>query len=180
MYRLPFPVYYRLTSKGTVISCGWHCVAMGDASDHPKRFQLIPFLHNIRSVFRALSLLFSAVWVGFYVLLWLLMHMSCELGFPSNCRRSYEPMDVLIELPFLLAFALGQVSHETTRSAIYSVDITCTDSTLSVVRLVCVTCAFHRFWCQPGIHRRNDARSCFLLLYCSLGTHSKTLYMHSR
>lgn len=129
---------------------------------------------NIRSVFRALSLLFSAVWVGFYVLLWLLMHMSCELGFPSNCRRSYEPMDVLIELPFLLAFALGQVSHETTRSAIYSVDIACTDSVLPVVRLVCVTCAFHRFWCQPGIHRRNDARSCFLLLHCSLGTHGKT------
>lgn len=52
----------------------------------------------------------AATWVGFYVLLWLLMQLSCEMELPANCRRAYEPMDVLIELPFLLAFALGQVS----------------------------------------------------------------------
>lgn len=39
-----------------------------------------------------------------------LLQVSCELEFPGNCRRAYEPLDVLTELPFLLAFALGQAS----------------------------------------------------------------------
>ncbi|CAM9611943.1 unnamed protein product, partial [Ectocarpus sp. 6 AP-2014] len=36
------------------------------------------------------------------------LQVSCELELPGNCRRTYEPLDVLTELPFLLAFALGQ------------------------------------------------------------------------
>ncbi|CAN0128233.1 unnamed protein product [Scytosiphon promiscuus] len=50
----------------------------------------------------------AAIWFFFYVVCWLLMQLSCEIGLPSNCRREYEPMDVLTELPFLLAFSLGQ------------------------------------------------------------------------
>ncbi|CAM9267344.1 unnamed protein product [Ectocarpus sp. 13 AM-2016] len=50
----------------------------------------------------------AAVWFSFYVLCWLLMQVSCKLELPGNCRRAYEPLDVLTELPFLLAFALGQ------------------------------------------------------------------------
>lgn len=51
----------------------------------------------------------AAVWFSFYVLCWLLMQVSCEVGLPSNCRREYEPVDVLTEVPFLLAFSIGQV-----------------------------------------------------------------------
>ena len=60
----------------------------------------------------------SAVWFGFYVLLWLLQQLSCELKLPGNCRRVSEPMDVLTELPFLLAFALGQVGTNGPRSGV--------------------------------------------------------------
>lgn len=51
----------------------------------------------------------AAIWVGFYVLCWLLMGLSCRVDLPHDCRRASEPMEVLIELPVLLAFALGQV-----------------------------------------------------------------------
>ncbi len=63
------------------------------------------------SASRRSNILVSAVWVAFYVVLWLLQQLSCELGLPSNCRRALEPMEVLTELPFLLAFALGQVGR---------------------------------------------------------------------
>eukprot|EP00752_Nemacystus_decipiens_P013793 g12245.t1 len=50
----------------------------------------------------------AAVWCAFYMVLWLLMQLSCEVGLPSNCTAVSEPMDVLTELPFLVAFAVGQ------------------------------------------------------------------------
>lgn len=52
----------------------------------------------------------AAVWVGFYVICWLLMGLSCEIGLPPDCLRASEPVEVLLELPVLLAFALGQAS----------------------------------------------------------------------
>ncbi len=52
----------------------------------------------------------AATWFGFYVLLWLLQQFSCKFGLPNNCRQALEPMEVLTELPLLLAFAVCQVS----------------------------------------------------------------------
>lgn len=52
----------------------------------------------------------AAVWCSFYILLWLLMQLSCEIGLPSNCSQVSGPMEVLTELPFLVAFAVGQAS----------------------------------------------------------------------
>ncbi|CAB1100560.1 unnamed protein product [Ectocarpus sp. CCAP 1310/34] len=52
----------------------------------------------------------AAVWFSFYVLCWLLMQVSCELEPPGNYRWACQPLDVLTELPFLLAFALGQAT----------------------------------------------------------------------
>ena len=52
----------------------------------------------------------AALWVGFHVLCWLSMGLSCRVNLPPNCRRASEPMEVLTELPVLLAFALSQAS----------------------------------------------------------------------
>lgn len=52
----------------------------------------------------------AATWCAFYIVLWLLMQLSCEVGLPSNCTAASEPMEVLTELPFLVAFAVGQAS----------------------------------------------------------------------
>ena len=52
----------------------------------------------------------AAVWFGFYVVCYLLMGVSCEVGLPTNCTRASEPMEVLMELPLLLAFAIAQAS----------------------------------------------------------------------
>ena len=52
----------------------------------------------------------AAVWFGFYVVCYLLMGLSCEVGLPTNCTRASEPMEVLMELPLLLAFAIAQAS----------------------------------------------------------------------
>lgn len=52
----------------------------------------------------------AAAWCAFYIVLWLLMRLSCEVGLPSNCTTVSEPMEVLTELPFLVAFAVGQAS----------------------------------------------------------------------
>lgn len=52
----------------------------------------------------------AAVWCAVYIMVWLLMQLSCELGLPDNCTAVSEPLEVLAELPFLIAFAVGQVS----------------------------------------------------------------------
>ena len=52
----------------------------------------------------------AAVWVGFYVVCWLAMGLSCRVDLPPNCRRAVEPLEVLTELPVLLVFALSQAS----------------------------------------------------------------------
>lgn len=53
----------------------------------------------------------AAVWVALYIVCWLLMAWSCNIGLPSDCRRAAEPMEVLIELSVLTAFSLGQVNN---------------------------------------------------------------------
>ena len=50
------------------------------------------------------------IWFAFYVMCWLLMGLSCLFGLPSDCRRPSTTQEVLIELPVLLAFAMGQAS----------------------------------------------------------------------
>lgn len=52
----------------------------------------------------------AAIWVGFYVLCWMAMGLSCRADLPPNCLRASEPMEVLTELPVLLVFALSQAS----------------------------------------------------------------------
>lgn len=52
----------------------------------------------------------AAVWIGFYIFCWLLMGLSCEVDLPPDCRRASEPIEVLTEVPVLVAFALGQAS----------------------------------------------------------------------
>lgn len=52
----------------------------------------------------------AAAWVALYIVCWLLMAWSCNIGLPSDCRRAVEPIEVLIELSVLVAFALGQVN----------------------------------------------------------------------
>lgn len=52
----------------------------------------------------------AAVWCAFFIVLWLLMQLSCEVGLPSNCTTVSGPLEVLTEFPFLIAFAVGQAS----------------------------------------------------------------------
>lgn len=38
------------------------------------------------------------------------MGLSCEVEFPTNCTRASEPLEVLTDIMFLMAFAVGQAS----------------------------------------------------------------------
>lgn len=51
----------------------------------------------------------ALVWVAMYLVAWILMGVSCEVGLPGDCRRASDPLEVLTELPVLLAFGLAQV-----------------------------------------------------------------------
>lgn len=54
----------------------------------------------------------ALVWVSMHLIGWLLMGVSCEVGLPGDCRRASQPLEVLTELPVILAFALAQVSEK--------------------------------------------------------------------
>lgn len=51
----------------------------------------------------------AVVWVTGYLIGWVMMGISCKVGLPGDCHRASQPLEVLTELPVLLAFALAQV-----------------------------------------------------------------------
>lgn len=52
----------------------------------------------------------ALAWFVLYLVFWLLMGLSCLADLPPDCGRPDSAVEVLIELPVLLAFAMAQVT----------------------------------------------------------------------